>query len=194
MSPRMGLTCERVTVAAAELADETGFANVTVSALARRLGVKDASIYSHVRNLRDLRVRVGVLATEEISDRIAPAVAGLSGHRALAAFASAIRGYARDHPGRYAATQLRAEPAEWGDAAGPRRAGELTLALLRGYDLQEPDATDAVRLLRSTVYGFIDIELTEGFAHPRELDASWERILLALHHTFTDWKNHESTD
>ncbi len=46
---RAGLTPERLTRAAAELADEVGFGNVTVSALARRFGVKDASLYSHVK-------------------------------------------------------------------------------------------------------------------------------------------------
>lgn len=49
---RVGLTKERLTQAGAELADEVGFDKVTVSALARRFGVKDASLYSHVRNSR----------------------------------------------------------------------------------------------------------------------------------------------
>lgn len=196
MSPskRAGLTADRITLAAAELADRCGFDQVTLSALARGFSVRDASLYSHVRNLRELRVRVALLASLEISDRIAAAVAGRSGHQALAAFASACRGYALDHPGRYTATQLRVEPSEWGEAPGPRRAVELTLALLRGYGFGEPDATDAVRLLRSSVYGFISLELAGGFGHPRDLDASWERMLLALHHTFTHWKDHEGTD
>jgi AcrR family transcriptional regulator len=58
--PRAGLNPERVTEAAAELADQVGFDNVTVTALARRFGVADASLYSHVRNVRELRERVAV--------------------------------------------------------------------------------------------------------------------------------------
>ncbi len=50
---RAGLTADRVVEAAADLADEVGFENVTLSALARRFGVKDASRDSrHVKNLR----------------------------------------------------------------------------------------------------------------------------------------------
>lgn len=37
---RAGVTVERLTGAAAELADEVGFGNVTVAALARRFGVR----------------------------------------------------------------------------------------------------------------------------------------------------------
>lgn len=107
MAPRAGLTADRVTRAAADLADEVGFDKVTVSALARNFGVKDASLYSHVRNLQDLRIRVAVLAAGEIADLIGAAVAGRSGRDALAAFADAYRAFALRHPGRYAATQIQ---------------------------------------------------------------------------------------
>ncbi len=66
---RAGLTADRVVSAAADLADEVGFENVSLSALARRFGVKDASLYSHVRNLQDLRTRVAFLAGGELIDR-----------------------------------------------------------------------------------------------------------------------------
>lgn len=59
---RAGLTTDRVVAAAADLADSAGFDKVTISALARGFGVKDASLYSHVKNLQDLRTRVALLA------------------------------------------------------------------------------------------------------------------------------------
>lgn len=40
--PRAGLTVDRVVVAGAELADEVGLEQVTLSSLARRFGVKPA--------------------------------------------------------------------------------------------------------------------------------------------------------
>lgn len=58
---RAGLTAERVTVAGAELADDIGLDRVTMSQVARRLGVKDASLYTHVRSLEDLRGRIALL-------------------------------------------------------------------------------------------------------------------------------------
>ena len=72
---RAGLTAERLARAGAELADEVGFDQVTVSALARRFDVKVASLYSHVKNSHDLRTRIALLALEELADRGAAALA-----------------------------------------------------------------------------------------------------------------------
>ena len=56
--PRAGLTPERLAVAGAELADEVGFEQVTVSAVARAFDVKVASLYSHVKSSNDLKTRI----------------------------------------------------------------------------------------------------------------------------------------
>src|SRR5689334_24809025 len=107
---RAGLTTERVVRAGAELADEVGFEQVTVSELARRFDVKVASLYSHLRSSQDLKTRIALFALEELADRVAAALAGRAGRDALAAFADAYRDYAREHPGRYAAARLRLDP------------------------------------------------------------------------------------
>ncbi|MEU5881236.1 WHG domain-containing protein [Spirillospora sp. NPDC047279] len=186
---RAGLTPERLTVAAADLADEVGFENVTVSALARRFGVKDASLYSHIRNAHDLRSRVAVLALAELADRAASALAGRAGRDALVAFAGAYRDYAKRHPGRYAAAQMELDLETLARSAAARHS-EMTRAILRGYDLSEPDETDAVRLLHSTFHGFVSLERAGGFAHttpPRDADATWSRTLEALDTLLKNW-------
>ncbi|MFD0206684.1 MULTISPECIES: TetR/AcrR family transcriptional regulator [Saccharothrix] len=184
---RVGLTAERLVRAAAELADEVGFDNVTVSALARRFGVKDASLYSHLRNAQDLRERVAVLALAELADRAASALAGRAGKEALVAFANAYRDYAREHPGRYAALRVDLTP-EIAAASRADRHSELTRAILRGYHLSEPAETDAVRLLHSTFHGFTTLEAAGGFSHhPRDTDASWTKTLDALHVLLSHW-------
>ncbi|GAA3196492.1 TetR/AcrR family transcriptional regulator [Dactylosporangium siamense] len=184
---RAGLTADLVTRAAADLADEVGLAGVTVSAVARHFGVKDASLYSHVRGLSDLRVRIALLAATEFADLLAPAVAGRSGRDALVAFADTYRDYARAHPGRYAAMQQPIDPAV-SAPAGSLRGIELIYGMLRGYGLDEPDTTDAVRLLRSTLHGFVDLECRGGFNDPRDTEASWRRVLAALDVLLTHWR------
>ncbi|MEU1705457.1 TetR-like C-terminal domain-containing protein [Streptomyces sp. NPDC005706] len=184
---RAGLTVDRIVAAAAELADEAGFGNVSLSALARRFGVKDASLYSHVRNLNDLRTRLALHAGGELIDRIAEAVAGRAGRDALAAFAGAYRSYAQEHPGRYAATQIRIDQSLIADSPALRRTAEITYGMLRAYGLAEPDLTDAVRLLRSTFHGYCALESTGGFGAPRDAQASWDKAVEALHIALTHW-------
>ncbi|MEU1181026.1 TetR-like C-terminal domain-containing protein [Streptomyces sp. NPDC005820] len=185
--PRAGLTADRLVAAAAELADEAGSDAVTLSALARRFGVKDASLYSHVRNLKDLRTRLALFVGGEMIDRIAPAVAGLAGKDALAAFAGAYREYALQHPGRYAAAQIRIDQDVAVDSAAMRRTAEITHGMLRAYGLTEPDLTDAVRLLRSTFHGYCALEAGGSFGAPRDVQRSWEKAIEALHTALTHW-------
>ncbi|ELP62498.1 TetR/AcrR family transcriptional regulator [Streptomyces turgidiscabies] len=185
--PRVGLTAERLTRAGAELADEVGFDQVTASELARRFDVKVASLYSHVRNTQDLKTRIALFCLEELADQAADAVAGRAGKDALTAFADVYRDYGRDHPGRAAATRMRLDPETAAASAGVRHA-QLTRAILRGYDLAEPDQTHAVRLLGSVFHGYTSLETAGGFSHsapdPQE---TWTRILDALDTLLRNW-------
>ncbi|MEV4802877.1 WHG domain-containing protein [Nonomuraea sp. NPDC049421] len=184
---RAGVTAERLTQAAAELADEIGFQNVTVSALARAFGVKPAALYSHVKDLQDLRIRVAKLALAELADRAATALAGRSGKDALVAFANAYRDYAKEHPGRYAAAQLEMDYETAADSAAPRHS-EMTRAILRGYDLPDPAQTDAVRMLGAAFHGYVSLEMVGAFRHtPRPVDESWNRTLDALDAVLRNW-------
>jgi AcrR family transcriptional regulator len=192
--PRAGLTADRLVAAAADLADEAGFENVTLSALARRFGVKDASLYAHVRNLQDLRTRLALFAGGELIDRIAAAVAGRAGKDALAAFAGAYREYALTRPGRYAATQIRVDQESAARSPALRRTAEITYGMLRAYGLAEPDLTDAVRLLRSTFHGYCALEAAGGFGAARDVQASWDKAIDALHITLENWPREETDD
>ncbi|GAA1132097.1 TetR/AcrR family transcriptional regulator [Kribbella jejuensis] len=213
---RAGLTGERLAAAGAELADELGFDQLTVSALARHFDVQVASLYSHVRNSEDLKTRIATVALTELADQAAAALAGRSGADALTAMADVYRTYAREHPGRYAAarhtpapptdqppTGARRTPAQ--PEAGVRRArstsalgteyveagrrhSELWRAVLRGYDLGEPQQTDAVRLIGSVVHGYVTLELAGSFSYSDPpSDTSWPRILDALDHLLRTW-------
>ncbi|MFF0310745.1 TetR/AcrR family transcriptional regulator [Streptosporangium sp. NPDC004379] len=174
---RAGLSTERLVQAGAELADEVGFDQVTVSALARRFDVKVASLYSHLKGSQDLKTRIALLALEELADRAATALAGRAGRDALAALGNVYRDYAREHPGRYDATRLRLNPETAAASAGGRHS-QMTRAILRGYDLAEADRTHAVRLLGSVFHGYISLEAAGGFSHSEPgTQETWEWIL-----------------
>ncbi|QNP76064.1 WHG domain-containing protein [Streptomyces roseirectus] len=188
---RAGLTPERLVLAGAELADEAGFENVTLSALARRFDVRVASLYAHVRNSQDLKTGIALLALEELADRAADALAGRSGKDALTAFADVYRDYARTHPGRYTAARHRLDPETAAASAGVRHS-RMTRAILRGYDLTEPDQTHAVRLIGSVFHGYVSLEAAGGFAHSEpDSQASWERILDGLDALLRNWPTSE---
>jgi len=170
---RAGLTTAAVVAAGLELADAEGMAAVTMSALARRLGVQVPSLYAHLGGAGDLGSRMTAAALDELADLAQEAVAGRARGEALTAMAQTYRAYAAAHPGRWRATRAEPRPTEEVLAAG-RRHSDLARAVLRGYGLAEPDATHAVRLVGSVVTGWVESEQTGAFAHsPPEAEESW---------------------
>lgn len=185
--PRANLSARAVIAAGAELADEVGFEVVTLSAVARRLGVQTASLYNHVRDRAELLAGLHELALAELADRIADAVAGKAEREALVGLAEAQRTFAREHPGRWAALQQPASPTT-AASAGAVRVATLTMAVLRGYDVPEAELVHVTRFLGATVNGFLALERSGGFAHREPgTEISWQRTLTALDAVVRAW-------
>ncbi|MDH6181512.1 AcrR family transcriptional regulator [Microbacteriaceae bacterium SG_E_30_P1] len=189
--PRAGITLGRVTATGAELADEIGFEHVTVAEVARRLGVRTPSLYSHVASSADLSVRISLLALDELAVRASDATVGKSRFDALMGLADAYRGYAREHPGRFAATLVPLDAETAAASAGPRHA-RLLEAILDGYDLDPAARVHAIRLIGSTIRGFITLERGGSFDHSSpDADTSWHEILRSLDTLITTWTDHD---
>lgn len=182
---KVGLTRAGVVEAAADLADDSGLAAVTVSSVARVVGVRPPSLYAHVAGTEQLHLAITVLALTELADRIDRAIAGRSGRAALVAFADTHRTYAHERPGRYAAAgALDVEPTPELLAVAARHA-EQVLAVLRGYEVPEDELMHATRLIASMVRGFVQLEASGAFARSEPPAAeSWLRALEVLHLTF----------
>ncbi|WMJ68959.1 TetR-like C-terminal domain-containing protein [Stenotrophomonas sp. 24(2023)] len=184
---RAGLTPDTLALAAAETADALGFEALTAAAVARRLGVRLPSLYSHVANLDELKGRVALLALQELADRVDEALAGRAGRDALHALADVHRAYARAYPGRFAAARHPLSSQLAAASAGPRLSRAM-FALLRGYAIGEAEQVHAVRLLGSFLLGFALLEGADAFSHRAPAsDASWERSLQVLDALLRQW-------
>ena len=177
--------------AAADLADDEGFDAVTVSAVARRVGVQPASVYSHLSGLPAVRRGIHELALDELADQVGEAVAGRATYDALLGLANAHRDFARLKPGRWSALQ---QTASGGTAQSPgaRRVSGLLVGTLRGYELKESALVDASRLVGATINGYVALEAGGGFAHrsPATTD-SWFAVVAALDRALRSWPDDE---
>jgi AcrR family transcriptional regulator len=176
--PRAGLTTSDVVQAAADIADERGYQQLTIGLVAARLGIRAPSVYKHVSGLAELQRQLATQAMAELGDAIAAAVAGRAGRDALAGLAWACRDYVVAHPGRYTAT-VGAEFAGPGDpllAAGTRVI-ELIAAVLRGYDIPEPDLVHAIRTVRCVLHGWCMLQLTNAFQWSGDVERSFEQLI-----------------
>jgi AcrR family transcriptional regulator len=175
--PRAGLSHPVVVAAAAELADEVGFEQLTLAGLAARLGVRLPSLYKHINSVDGLRRDVAVLATGELGEAMAAAAVGRAGADALRAVAAAYRGYGQRHPGRYAATVRAPAKDDAEHTAAAASVLRVVLAVLAGYRLTGDDAVDAARALRAGLHGFVTLEAGGGFGMPADVDRSYPRLI-----------------
>ncbi|MER7893616.1 TetR-like C-terminal domain-containing protein [Micromonospora sp. NPDC094482] len=185
--PRVGLNQQTVVREAARLADEVGYQQLTLAALAARLGVALPSLYKHVRGADALTQKLSALATAELATELTGAAVGRAGVDALRAIATAYRAYAHRHPGRYPAAQRVPDPADPEHVAAGERAVGAIYAVLRGYGLTGDDAVDATRMLRSALHGFVALEAAGGFGLPRDVDRSYDELIAALDTAFQAW-------
>ncbi|MNC38377.1 Bacterial regulatory protein, tetR family [compost metagenome] len=159
-------------LAAAEIADEQGIEEVTLAALAARLGVRSPSLYNHINGLQGLRSLLAVHGLELLNAAIAAASGGLKGDAAVYAMGQAYVDFARKHPGLYETT-LRA-PEEGNSEL--ERASEQVLTLIIGllscYELDAEGELHAVRGLRSLLHGFAALENKGGFGMPLDTNIS----------------------
>jgi AcrR family transcriptional regulator len=184
---RLPLTPAVVVTEAARLADESSLESVTLSALARRLGVRTPSLYSHVRDHAALLDGISTIALGELGTRIAEAVAGRAGRPALEGLAEAHRSFARECPGRWQSLQRRVGPAVAGSAAA-RTVAALMDAVLRGYDIPASERVNATRLVGSTINGYLTLEHVGSFDHSEPApEVSWRRTVDALDVLLRAW-------
>ncbi|GHS88527.1 TetR family transcriptional regulator [Actinomycetota bacterium] len=184
---RAPLTPAAIVAEAAALADESGLDAVTLSAVARRLGVQTPSLYSHVRDHAALLDGITALALADLAERIAAAIAGRAGRHALEGFADAHRAFAREAPGRWQSLQRRAGPTAVASGAA-RTVVTLTDAVLRGYDLPETERVHAIRLMGAAINGFLTLERVGSFDHSQPPpEESWRRAVTALDSLLRAW-------
>ncbi len=190
--PRAGLTTLRVVREAEDVADEVGLANLTLTAIAPRLGVRMPSLYKHVAGMDALQRLVAIRATQEMGTLFARKAAGKTGADALTAIANTWRAWAKKHPGRYAATVRAPDQGDAEHASASDDVLHIILASLASYGLSDDDAVDAVRALRATMHGFISLEQAGGFGLPVDIDRSFDRLIAALADSLSGWTAHQA--
>jgi AcrR family transcriptional regulator len=170
MSPRAGLSPDRVTALGLALVDRDGVDALSLARVAESAGVATPSLYKHVGGLPDLRDRVSVRVVAELTTRVRDAVIGVSGDDGVRGVLRAYRDYLVEYPHR---APFLVNPA----ASAP--AGELldvVLSVLRGFGLTGAPAVHAARTLRAVAHGFAVLQAGGGFGLPEDLAESFELL------------------
>lgn len=177
MTARVGLDRQVIVMAAADIADLQGLENVTLKAVAERLGVRNPSLYNHIDGLPELKRELTILGTHQLKAKISEAAIGKAKDDAVLAVALAYRSFAHQRPGLYQA--IVSSP----DRNCPRLEAAISSMMavlktvLEAYSLNEADKTHAARGLRSLLHGFVSLEAAGWFASPVDREESYKVLV-----------------
>ena len=175
--PRSGLTTEAVVDAAVHLADAAGLEQVTLVRLAAELHIRPPSLFNHIAGLAELRRQLQLRGLREMAARAARAAVGRAGRDAVLATALAVRQFAHEHPGLYAASLPATNAADPELTAAAEQFVGIFFDTVRQYGFEGTEAVHAVRGLFSTVHGFIMLERAGNFGLPIDTDESFRWLV-----------------
>jgi AcrR family transcriptional regulator len=174
--PRAGLSTDAVVDVALALVDEKGLDALSLAAVADRAGVAGPSLYKHVGSLAELRDLMAIKVIRQATGLFRAQVMGRSSDDAVEALMRANRAYVLANPGRYELIPLDPLHRD-GMAEVGRELLEVFIAVMRGYGLDETATTHAIRRLRATIHGFVDLEIGGGFGLPEDIETSFDQLI-----------------
>jgi AcrR family transcriptional regulator len=155
---RVRITVTSLTETAVELVDDSGLDALTLSAVAKDLGVGPSALYTHCDGLGGLHNLVAVAATGNLVDDLRNAAIGYAGEDALVALGNAYRRFATDHPGQFAATLRPPDPTSAELAEATELLLDVFVLVFKAMGLAADHASMAARSTRGAIHGFLAIE------------------------------------
>lgn len=177
---RVPLDQDRVVDAAAAIADTEGLDALTLTRVAKELGVRQPALYRHVESYQDLLRLLSLRGREQLAAALGEAAIGVSGDEAVGEVGRAWRTAVMANPGLYEATdRYPCAGDEELEEAVERIVGIIAQALA-GFDLDDDHRVHAARALRSAFHGFCHLEAGDGHPHPHELDDTFDGLIELL--------------
>jgi AcrR family transcriptional regulator len=178
MKSRTRLDRKKVLDAAINLINTERLDSLTLQRLADRLSIRLPSLYNHIDGLPGLRHDLALASAIALVERMADAVAGISGEQAVLALANAYRTFALEQPGLYLAgirSSFYQNSSELDIVQS--KAVNLVETVLIPFGLINEDAIHAIRGLRSLIHGFVMLEISGGFGIPLDCNESFTRLV-----------------
>lgn len=173
--PRQGLNKQAVVSAAISLIEQKGISRFSLNELAKVLGIKPASLYSHIENIDALMTDIGMIAVRQMVAREKEAIEDKTRDEALFALAAAYRQFAKEH---YELYLLIMNIPKGNSAVLEMAAEEIVepiMQVLSSYSISNEMKMHYERALRSMMHGFVAQEEFGAFTHfPIARDESYE--------------------
>lgn len=176
------LTRQDVIDAAIACIEKEGASALGVNRVARELGIKPPAIYKHLQGNAELKKAVALEIYRLLFSELRSKTAGIKKPRALLkAGGFASRDFARLHPGLFKVMmQFQLQPDDPESASIIQESQSLFQVFLDYPGSNKTKLIDIMRMVNSTIFGFITLEQSGLLTLPRSTEDSFEVMLDAL--------------
>lgn len=176
---RKGLTKEKIIDSAIQLLEGSGLKDFSVYRLAEKLGVSVSSLYKHVTNVDEINFEIALKTVEELILLQESAMEGKTRQEAVWAMASAFREFAFSHPETFKMITILPGSYPASSRNFRRHLMEPIKKAVGLYDISEDQRMHWLRILRSTMHGFVTYEMSAA-DHEPELVNTQESYRIAI--------------
>lgn len=162
-----------------EILQTVGFDDFRLSTLAESLGIRTPSLYNHVKDTEDIFREMRKKALQLLGERLKESIQSVSTkQKRISPFLKSYRGFAKDFPNMYPLVIVSTETDE-----ELKRLGDQILQIcLDAFPLGEwnEETVHRIRIIRSIVHGFIDLERAGGFGRKESVEESFTKLTESL--------------
>ena len=176
MGNKLRLGGDTIRDAAIELVGEIGLGNLTINALAEKLGVKPPSLYNHLTGIKELQEKIAAFSLQSLEVVIRNAAVGKSRSEALLEIAAAYRKFALDNSELYKSVLMFPGSVDPNVKEAGISVARIIYQVLQSYDLSEELIMHHARGFRSLVHGFVSLE-EAGFFKVGDRDQSFRLLI-----------------
>lgn len=168
---------DKVIAEAIVIIEADGPGALTLTKIAKSLGVTQPALYNHVDGLDDVWRAVGLIERDLLLAHLATACMGQSGPDAVRAVSYAWRQFALGRPYLYKAVERYPVAGDPDLEDAVERVVDVLRAAVSGYGLDEEQQSHAARTLRSALHGFVDFEIDGAHPKPHEPDLTFMHLI-----------------
>ena len=169
--------------AARDIVEKEGLADLTMQAVAVRVGVRAPSLYKRVRNRDDLVRLVVEAIVRDLGERLEAVTAGGDAREDLRELCRAFRAFAHAHPAGYRLIFAGGSGASRPDV-GVLAAGAGPVLRIATELAGPEEALEAARMITAWAYGFVTMELADAFNLGGDVERAFEYGIARLADSF----------
>lgn len=170
-----GLNKEIIVESATEIIENVGVQHFSMRRLAEKLGVKTASLYTHIESMEALFTEIGLAALEQQKVCLMSAIGEKHGDAAVKAVAESYREFAVEHMELYRLIMQMPSGSDVVLKEAAAVTAEPFMKVLDDYRISDSRKMHWQRVLRGIMHGFISEEQLGYFSHyPVSMSESYE--------------------